>query len=184
MKDIIREGNPTLRKRAEEVSFPLDQETYEMTTQMMEFLINSQDPILAEKYNLRAGVGLAAPQIDVSKRITAVLIPSDDPNKEDEVILKDILINPKIISHSVQTACLKEGEGCLSVDREVEGFVPRASRITLEYFTIKGEKKKIKLKGYPAIVIQHEVDHLNGIMFYDHINPQNPFSSDPDMKII
>lgn len=184
MKDIIREGHPTLRKRAEEVVFPLDRETYDLTTEMMAFLENSQNPAVAEKYGLRAGVGLAAPQVDVSKRITAVLIPSIDSDEEDEVILKDVLINPKIVSHSVQTACLKEGEGCLSVDREVEGFVPRSLRITLEYFTIKGEKKKIKLKGYPAIVIQHEVDHLNGVMFYDHINAENPFASDPNMTII
>ena len=184
MKDIIRDGHPTLRKKAEEVSFPLDRETYELGNRMMEFLLNSQDPKKAEQFHLRAGVGLAAPQVNVSKRITAVHIPSPDPEKEDEIIFSDILFNPRITSHAVQEACLKEGEGCLSVDREIEGFVPRSARITLEYFNAKGEKQRVKLRGYEAIVIQHEIDHLNGIMFYDHINEDTPFSLKEDTKII
>jgi|SRR5690625_3416707 len=184
MKDIIREGHPTLRKKAEPVEFPLDEETFNRSKEMMEFLLNSQDPDKAEKYQLRAGVGLAAPQINLSKRITAVHIPSPDPEKEEEIVFSDILVNPKIISHSVQKACLKEGEGCLSVDREVEGFVPRASRITVEYYTLEGEKQKVKLRGYPAIVVQHEIDHLNGVMFYDHINKEQPYSVEEDVKLI
>lgn len=184
MKNIIREGHPTLRKRAAEVEFPLDDQTRLKANDMMQFLINSQDPDLAKKYHLRAGVGLAAPQIDWSKRITAVLIPSAEPDKEEEIVFQDILFNPKIISQSVQEACLKEGEGCLSVDRDVEGFVPRAAKITLEYTNINGERRKIRLKGYPAIVVQHEVDHLNGVMFYDHINKTNPFATKENMNII
>ena len=50
-----------------------------------------------------------------------------------------------------------------------------ATRVTVEYFTKDGEKKRIKLKGYNSIVVQHEIDHTNGIMFYDRINPNNPF---------
>jgi len=184
MRDIIREGHPTLRKRAEELSFPLDEKTLKTAQDMMQFLVNSQDPEIAERFQLRAGVGLAAPQINVSKRMTAVLIPSDDPDKEEDIIFQDVLINPVITRQSVQEACLKEGEGCLSVDRDVEGFVPRSSRITLEYFTTEGEKKTIKLKGYPAIVVQHEVDHLNGVMFYDHINEENPFAMKENLQII
>lgn len=86
---------------------------------------------------------------------------------------------PKIISHSVERTYLQSGEGCLSVDREVPGYVPRYTRITVKATSINGEEVKLRLKGLPAIVFQHEIDHLNGVMFYDHINKENPFAA-PD----
>lgn len=183
MDDIIREGHPTLRKVAKEVSFPLSEEDRQLGKDMMEFLENSQDPVKAEELDLRGGVGLAAPQVNVSKRMTAVLVPSADP-ESDVPELKAVLYNPKILSHSVQEACLSEGEGCLSVDRDVPGYVPRPARITLTYFNEEGEKQKIRLKNYSAIVVQHELDHLNGIMFYDHINEQNPFALKEGILVI
>ena len=59
MDDIIREGHPTLRTKAEEVKFPLTEETRKLAEDMLQYLINSQDPEMAEKYNLRSGIGLA-----------------------------------------------------------------------------------------------------------------------------
>src|SRR5699024_2808967 len=94
------------------------------------------------------------------------------------------LINPKIISHSVQQAYLANGEGCLSVDREVEGYVVRYARITVKAYDINGQEVKLRLKGFPAIILQHEIDHLNGIMFYDHIDPKNPFHAPANATII
>ncbi len=79
MDNIIREGNPTLREVAEEVALPLSKENIDLGKEMLEFLKNSQDPIKAEELNLRGGVGLAAPQLDISKRIIAVHVPSPDP---------------------------------------------------------------------------------------------------------
>ena len=76
MKDIIREGNPTLRAVAEEVTFPLSDQEIILGEKMMQFLKHSQDPVMAEKMGLRGGVGLAAPQLDISKRIIAVLVPN------------------------------------------------------------------------------------------------------------
>lgn len=183
MEDIIREGHPTLRKTAQEVPFPLSEEDIQLGQEMMEFLTNSQDPIKAEELDLRGGVGLAAPQLDISKRIVAVLIPSNDP-EHPEPILKDVMYNPKIASHSVQQACLADGEGCLSVDRNVPGYVVRSARITLTYVNADGEKKKVRFKNYPGIVVQHEMDHLNGIMFYDHIDPENPFILKDDVLVL
>src|SRR5699024_10471963 len=87
------------------------------------------------------------------------------------------LINPKIISHSVEQAYLGGGEGCLSVDENIEGYVVRHKRITVRAYDIEGNKLKLRFKGYPAIVIQHEIDHLNGIMFYDYIDEANPFTA-------
>ncbi|MDV5972890.1 Peptide deformylase [Streptococcus canis] len=188
MTDIIREGNPTLRAVAKEVSLPLSDEDILLGEKMMQFLKHSQDPVMGEKLGLRAGVGLAAPQIDVSKRIIAVLVPNL-PDKEgnppkEAYSLQEVLYNPKIVSHSVQDAALADGEGCLSVDRVVEGYVVRHARVTVEYFDKSGEKHKIKLKGYNAIVVQHEIDHINGVMFYDRINQTNPFKVDENLLLL
>ena len=179
MDDIIREGNPTLRAVAEDVTFPLSDQEIILGEKMMQFLHHSQDPVMAEKLGLRGGVGLAAPQLDISKRIIAVLVPNPedaDGNPPKEAYsLQEVMYNPKVVAHSVQDAALGDGEGCLSVDRNVPGYVVRHARVTVEYFTKDGEKKRIKLKGYNSIVVQHEIDHTNGIMFYDRINPYNPF---------
>ena len=188
MDDIIREGNPTLRAVAEEVTFPLTDEEIILGEKMLQFLKNSQDPVTAEKMGLRGGVGLAAPQLDISKRIIAVLVPNpedkDGNPPKDAYSLQEVMYNPKVVAHSVQDAALADGEGCLSVDRVVEGYVVRHSRVTVEYFTKDGEKKRIKLKGYNSIVVQHEIDHTNGIMFYDRIDEKNPFAIKKGMLII
>ncbi|MBF0787230.1 MULTISPECIES: peptide deformylase [unclassified Streptococcus] len=181
MNDIIREGHPTLRKVAEEVQFPLSDEDIILGEKMLQFLRHSQDPVMAEKMKLRGGVGLAAPQIDISKRIIAVLVPN--PEDHDST-LQEVMYNPKIVSHSIQEAAIGGGEGCLSVDREVPGYVVRHARITVEYFDKTGEKHRIKLKSFNAIVVQHEIDHINGIMFYDRINPEHPFAIKEGMLIL
>lgn len=183
MKDIIREGNPTLRETADAVAFPLTEEDLLLGQEMIEFLVNSQDPVKAEELELRGGVGLAAPQLGISKRVIAVLIPSNDPENRTPLV-QEVMYNPKIISHSVQEACLADGEGCLSVDRDVPGYVIRPARITVSYMNAEGETKKTRLKNYSAIVIQHEIDHLNGVMFYDHINKENPFTLRDDVLVI
>lgn len=181
MDDIIREGHPTLRKRAKDITFPLSEENQKLAQELMEFLENSQDEKIAKKYKLRAGVGLAAPQVNHSIRMTAVLVPGAEG---EEPIFKHVLINPKIISESVQQTALAEGEGCLSVDRDVPGYVPRANRIKLRWYDLEGNEHTDRLRGYPAIVVQHEIDHLNGILFFDHINSENPFSVPDDTLIL
>ncbi len=166
MHDIIREGHPTLRARAEKFTFPLTAEEKQTAQKMMEFLENSQDPEIAEKYGLRAGVGLAAPQIDISKRMTAVLVPGEEGQ---EPLFKHILINPTILSESVQMAALAEGEGCLSVDREIPGYVPRHARLKLRWYDLDGNEHVERLRDYVAIVVQHEIDHLNGEIGRAHV---------------
>lgn len=188
MKDIIREGHPTLREVAQEVTLPLSDEDILLGEKMMQFLKHSQDPVMAEKLQLRGGVGLAAPQVNVSRRIIAVLVPNpEDENgnpPKEAYALQEIMYNPKIISHSVQEAAVEGGEGCLSVDRAVEGYVVRHARITVSYTDKNGQLQKIKLKGFNAIVVQHEIDHINGIMFYDRIDPEHPLAIKDGMLII
>nr|WP_218841952.1 peptide deformylase [Lacticaseibacillus absianus] len=180
MKDITRDGEPVLRQVAQPVEFPLSDADRQLAHDMMEYLVISQDEDANEKYKLRPGVGLAAPQVGVGEAMAAVLVPGPD----DAILFKEVLINPKIISHSVQEAALSEGEGCLSVDKDVPGYVVRHDRITIRYQNLDGETKKVRLKNYPAIVCQHEIDHLNGILFYDHIDKQQPFHMDPQGILI
>lgn len=192
MDDIIREGNPTLRAVAKDVKFPISKEDKLLGKKMLEFLHNSQDEELAEKMKLRGGVGLAAPQLDISKRIIALLVPNnpkvdEDGNKippEIPYSLEKVMYNPKIVSESVQTAALNDGEGCLSVDRDVPGYVIRKARVTVDYVDQNEEPQRIRLKGYNAMVVQHEIDHINGIMFFDRINPDDPFKIVEGMLII
>ena len=171
MEDVVRDGHPALREKAADVPFPLEDEDKELLNKMRQFIINSQDEELAEKYKLRAGVGIAAPQLGVTKKMTAIYFEYDGKQYDYR------LVNPKIISHSVEQAYLAGGEGCLSVDEVIEGYVVRYKRITVRAYNEAGEQVKLRLKGYPAIVFQHEIDHLNGVMFYDHINQDDPFSA-------
>lgn len=182
MKDITRDGNPVLRKRAAKVEFPLSEEDQTLAKQMMEYLEVSQDPDLCKKYGLRAGVGLAAPQVGQSKQMAAVLVPPTEENGKPE--FKDVIINPVIVSESVQYGALTEGEGCLSVDKDIPGYVPRHDRITLRYQDVNGDTHTVRLKHYPAIVCQHEIDHLHGVLFYDHINKKDPFDAPADTVMI
>lgn len=175
MKDIIREGHPTLRMRSEEVAFPLSDEDRKLAEDLLMYVKNSQDEEMIEKYDLRPGVGIAAPQVNEAKRIFALHF---DESSDENLSL--IAINPKIVSHSVERSYLTSGEGCLSVDRAVPGYVPRYARITVKAFDIEGKEYKMRMKGLPAIAFQHELDHLNGIMFFDHINPKNPFAEIPN----
>ncbi|ORN62621.1 peptide deformylase, partial [Staphylococcus aureus] len=87
MKDIIRDGHPTLRQKAAELELPLTKEEKETLIAMREFLVNSQDEEIAKRYGLRSGVGLAAPQINISKRMIAVLIPDDGSGKSYDYML-------------------------------------------------------------------------------------------------
>ncbi len=168
MKDIIKEEHATLRKVAKEVSLPASKEDCEILQKMLDFLHNSQNEEMARRHSLRPGVGLAAPQINVSKRMIAVSV-TDQSSK----LYEYALFNPKIVSHSVEKTHLENGEGCLSVDRDVPGLVPRYARITVQGTTLDGKDISIRLRGFPAIVFQHEIDHLNGIMFYDRIEEVN-----------
>ena len=168
-------GHPVLRKIAKDIeaSYPNLQE---LIDNMFETMYNAE------------GVGLAAPQLDISKRIIAVLVPNPEDAKgnppKEAYSLQEIMYNPKVVAHSVQEAALGNGEGCLSVDRDVPGYVVRHARVTIEYFNKEGEKKRIKLRGYDSIVVQHEIDHTNGIMFYDRINKDNPFAIKDGLLII
>ena len=177
---ILPDTHPALRQKCEPVKLPLSDEDREMLMDMLQYIRNSHDPEMQEKYNLRGAVGLAAPQIGILKQMIAVGIPYDD----DET-LEFALVNPKIISNSIQQTYLKMGESCLSVPTDHEGYVKRYARITVKGFdALQNKEITVRLSGYEAIVLQHEIDHLSGILYYDHINKNNPYTPIDNALII
>lgn len=174
-KNIIKDGNPDLRRLSVPVSLPLSDEDKATLLSMYEYLINGYDEAFVKKYKIRPGVGLAAPQIDILKQMFAILAYDEKGDEHSYLV-----INPKIVSTSEQLTYLKTGEGCLSVDKECKGYIHRAARLTakchlLDSQTLEVSEATLRLKGYIAIVFQHEYDHLYGKLFYDHINKENPF---------
>lgn len=178
-KDIIDEKDKRLREISKEVEFPLSDEDRKNIDLMIEYLTNSQIEELAEKYDLRPGMGLSAIQIGVPKRYFVVVYEYDEGKFDNYII-----INPKIVSNSMEKIYVELGEGCLSVNREVDGIVPRYARVTIEGYDMDGNKIRVRGREELAIAFQHELDHLNGILFYDHIDPNNPYKDQNKYRAI
>ncbi|MCY1160540.1 Peptide deformylase [compost metagenome] len=115
----------------------------------------------------RNGVGIAAPQVYVSKRVIIVAsrpnLRYPDAPEMDAVVM----VNPEILEQSEVTVLGEEG--CLSVPNE-RGQVTRAETIKVQYFTLQGELVETVFQGFPARIVQHEIDHLNGILFVDRLS--------------
>ena len=171
MKDILDEKDKKLRLISEEVTFPLTEEDKRNIDLMEEYLVSSQIEEKAKEYNLRPGMGLAAIQIGDAKRYIVIV------QEVEEGFDSYIVINPKIVSNSAEMIYVEDGEGCLSVNRECEGIVPRFARVTVEGYDIDGNKIKIRAREELAIAFQHEIDHLNGMLFIDRIDPKNPYKN-------
>ena len=176
---IVKDNNPKIRRKSEEVPLPLNAEDQEILDSMFTYLVRSQDEEYAQKHNIRPGVGLAAIQVGYTKRMFVIYY------QKGEEIVQYKLVNPKIIETSVKKAALEDGEGCLSVDKEHRGLVHRYYKIVLKaYDDLQKKDVIITASGYDAIVLQHEYDHLNGILFYDHIVYDTPFVALPNEEII
>lgn len=177
---IIKDTDPHLRQKSVPLSIPLKGKDLALAKRMLRYVKDSRDDEKAQKYNLKAAVGLAAPQAGVYVNLICV-IAEDEDGFEHEYLLA----NPKIISHSVQEAALSTGEGCLSVEEEHQGLVYRAARIKIKaYDVLKEDMIEVKASGFVAIVLQHEIDHLSGILFYDRINTQDPWGIKENAQII
>ncbi len=183
-KDILDEKDKRLRNISKEVQFPLTKKDKELIDTMIEYLKNSQIDELAEKYDLRPGMGMSAIQLGVAKRYFVVVNELSDPEDVEKEFETYVLINPKIISNSMEQIYVTDGEGCLSVNRPVEGIVPRYARVTMEAYDMEGRKINVRAREELAICFQHELDHLNGILFTDHIDPKNPYKGKDSMRAI
>lgn len=179
MKDIIDERDKRIRTVSKEVVFPLTKEDKKHVDDMLEYLTNSQIEELSEKYDLRPGMGLSAIQLGIPKRYFVVVYEYDEGKFENYVIF-----NPKIVSNSMEKIYVEMGEGCLSVNRDVEGIIPRYARVTVEGYDIDGNKIRVRAREELAIAFQHEMDHLDGILFYDHIDKKNPFKDKDKYRAI
>lgn len=158
---IITVPNPILRQKAKEAD-PNDPEIKKLASQMKKFLAHGNN-------GKSLGVGLAAPQIGQSVQIIIVY------SKSSRRYLP--MLNPQILWHSKRTRLgipnsKNPFEGCLSVPG-IWGKVRRHSVIKVLYQTIKGIKVIRKFRGFTGVVIQHEIDHLDGILFIDRIKEQN-----------
>lgn len=176
---ILDEKNKLLHQKSSDVVFPMDKNEVQMLHDMIQYLEMSQIDEYSKKYNLRAGMGLAFVQVGVPKRAFVICNEKDDGEFE-----KYIIINPEIISMSEEMIYVGEGEGCLSVNREVEGIVPRHARITIKAYDTDGKEFTLRVREELAIAFQHEIDHLNGILFTDHINPKCPYKDAELMREI
>ena len=172
MKDILDEKDKRLREKSVEVTFPLTEEDKKTVNDIIEFLTNSQIEELAEKYDLRPGMGLAAIQLGIKKRYFVVVHEYDDGLFDNYVIF-----NPKLVSNSEEIIYVGDGEGCLSVNRDTEGIVPRYARVTVEGYDEDGNKIRVRAREELAIAFQHELDHLDGILFTDRIDKENPYKN-------
>lgn len=177
--NILDEKVKSLHQKSSEATFPLDKHYIELIEQAIKHLTYSQIEEKASKYNLRPGMGLAFPQLGINKRIIVIV-----HEVEEGVFDEYAVINPVIVSESAEMIAAEAGEGCLSVNREVEGHVPRHARVTVEGYDINGNKIRIRAREELSICFQHEIDHLDGIFFYDRINPKKRFYTEAEMRLI
>jgi len=177
--DILDEKDKRLRLSNEEVTFPMCESDKKLIKDMLEHLRLSQIEEYSIKYDLRPGMGLAAPQLGINKRFFVVCHEYDEGKFKDYVV-----VNPKLVSHSEELIYASEGEGCLSVNRDIEGIIPRYARVTMEGFDEDGNPVRYRVREELAIAFQHELDHLNGVLFFDRIDTKNPYKNMDLMRAI
>ena len=177
--NILDEREKCLHEVSEEVTFPLSKEDKKLIQRCIDHLTYSQIEEYEKKYQLRPGMGLAFPQLGILKRIIVIVYEVDDGVFENYVF-----INPKIISNSEEIIAAEAGEGCLSVNREVDGHVPRYARVTVEGYDEDGNKIRVRAREDLSIAFQHEIDHLNGILFFERIDKNHPFYSEDEIRLI
>jgi len=169
LDDQDPKANKKLHTKSVDVTFPLDEETKKTIKDSMDYLEMSQIEDIRSKYDLRAGMGLSFIQLGIPKRIFVIVYEVED-GKFDRYIV----INPKIKSTSEEMVYIEEGEGCLSINRPTCGIVPRHARMRLTAYDENGEQYELRVREELSVCFQHELDHLDGILFTDKIDPKNP----------
>ena len=155
-REIITTPDPRLRQKSTKVHQITD-ETHEIIGDMVRLSLDWEK---AHPYELSAA--MAAPQMGVNQRIIIIRVDLDD--KENNSFTA--LINPEVIK--TEGKIIKEQEGCLSVP-EIYGMVGRPKKVKIKALLEDGHEVRIKAEGYLARTLMHEIDHLNGILFIDHI---------------
>jgi peptide deformylase len=149
---VARMGHPVLRQRGRAL------ESSDLRSPRVQKLIDDMIDTMRE-YN---GVGLAAPQVHESLRLFVALL-SDDPDEKTTAV---VIVNPEILANG--NARQEGWEGCLSIP-DIRGLVPRLTDITVRALDRDGRPIELRLKDFPARVVQHETDHLDGVLFFDRM---------------
>ena len=153
---VARMGHPVLRARAAEVA------RGELESGAIAALVRDLEETMLD-YD---GVGLAAPQVHVSKRVVIVEVPAVVRGEEGVGVPRTAMINPVV--RPLTDTLMETWEGCLSIP-ELIGLVPRPRQVHVAWTGLDGEPYELTLEGFPAAVIQHEVDHLDGVLYIDRI---------------
>ena len=177
--DILDEKDKRLRNVSKDAVLPVSKEYKDIIEHIIKELTYSQIEELSKKYDLRPGMGLAFPQLGINERIIVIVHEYDDGKFDNYVV-----INPKIVSSSDEMIAAEAGEGCLSVNRDVEGHILRNARVTVEGFDVDGNKIRVRAREELSIAFQHEIDHLNGILFYDRIDKNKQFYTEDEIRLI
>ncbi len=162
---VAKLGNPILRQIAQ----PVDFELLNSPVGEVQVLIDNMIDTMREE----DGVGLAAPQIFQSLQLVVMECSSNERYPEAPEIPMTVLVNPVITHYGEEKAI--GWEGCLSL-KDLRGLVPRSEKVTVEYFDREGNFITIKAEGFPAVVLQHEIDHLQGKVFLDRMTDLSQLS--------
>jgi peptide deformylase len=154
--------NPILREIAKNIKTSEWKQYVKLGKEMLRYIKDSEN----------GGIGLAAPQIGVSKRIIVVSLLWD---RDDEDFQTVMMFNPEIVEHSNETTT-EFIEGCLSLPKSKKGYVGRYEEIKLKYYDEQAKEKTLKLSGLTAVIVQHEIDHLDGILYTDKLVEKNTVS--------
>jgi peptide deformylase len=151
--EVSQVGNPSLRQIAQPID-RLNEPIQSLIDNLMETLLQSN------------GVGIAAPQVAASYRLVIIASRPNPRYPNAPEMEPTVMINPRIISASDEI--VKDWEGCLSVPG-IRGLVPRHSTIAIEYSDRQGNLQQQQLTDFVARIFQHEIDHLNGLVFLDRL---------------
>lgn len=166
VRDLITMGNPLLLKQAEPIT--------DFNTPELDDLIEDMFDTMAANH----GAGLAAPQIGVSKQVVIFSVDDNPRYPEAEKVPPTILINPTIEVLDNET---EDGwEGCLSIPG-MRGLVPRYKKIRYSGFNPQGEPFRVEASGFHARVVQHEVDHLIGVLYPHRISDLRYFGFEKEL---
>jgi peptide deformylase len=147
---IVPHPHPALRRKSREI-VRIDAALHDIVRQMFELMYVAR------------GVGLAANQVGLPYRLF-VMNPEGDPEQQDQEL---VFINPRITKRKGSE---DDEEGCLSLP-EIYGPVTRATELTVDAFDLSGQQFELKLTDFPARIVQHENDHLDGVLFIDRLQP-------------
>jgi peptide deformylase len=165
---VLDDTNPILRQRAMPLEIPINHHDQKLINRMIKYIdasYNDETKIL----KIRGGIALAGPQVGLAKQVIYIHF------NKNGIEHKYLLANPKIVSTSKDYAYLSAGEGCLSVSKDIIGIVKRRNKIMVEAYDLLQQKlTTINAEGILAICMQHEIDHLLGILYYDHFDKTNP----------